>query len=463
MTRDHLLAGTGRCDITPAPGTPQGGWGAQTHQRGVGADMPLYATALVLADSSGQAAIVEADAIGFDWEWTGKILDAIVGLSGIPRERVRFSCSHTHSGPNTFRLATISEGLDMAVAYLESLPTRIASAVWQAQQNLRPVRVAAGSGPCEISVNRRFRAPDGSMVVGRNWAGPVDPTVRVVRLDDLEEKPVAVIVHYACHGTTIAWQDNHYTPDFPGPARSVVEEQVGGACLFLQGAAGNISPRVGFTGDLAVYRRLGRLLGLEAARVALSLDTAARRERLLGVMPSGANIALYADEPAGEEPAVLRVCSRQIKLPARSFRPPEELEAEAAGLREEMNRLRREGREEEVRRATARATQAGWRAGNARLYYGRTHIDWPVQAIRIGPVALVSAAGEPFIETAGEIAARSPFRHTLVSGYSNGGFGYIPTRQAFAEGGYEVEASPFSPDAAEVLAEEAVRLLQEVA
>lgn len=156
--------------------------------------MPLYATALVLADGDGQVAIVEADAIGFDWEWTGKILDAIVSLSGIPRERVRFSCSHTHSGPNTFRLANISEGLDMAVAYLEDLPRRIASAVWQAQQNLRPVRCGGGSGHCEISVNRRFRAPDGSMVVGRNWEGPVDPTVRVVRFDDLDQNPVAVIV-----------------------------------------------------------------------------------------------------------------------------------------------------------------------------------------------------------------------------------------------------------------------------
>ena len=93
---DHLLAGIGRSDITPAPGTPQGGWGAQTKQRSVGADLPLYATALVLEGSGEKVAIVDVDAIGFDAEWTGKILDAICELTRLPRERVRFSCTHTH-------------------------------------------------------------------------------------------------------------------------------------------------------------------------------------------------------------------------------------------------------------------------------------------------------------------------------------------------------------------------------
>src|SRR5438105_5428611 len=144
----ELLAGTGRCDITPAPGTPQGGWGAQTHQRGLGADMPFLATALVLSDGTETVAIIDADAIGFDREWTARILQATVDLTGLPRERIRFSCTHTHSGPNTFRLATISEGLDMVTSYLDSLPRRIAAAAWQALQNLKPVRVAAGNGAC---------------------------------------------------------------------------------------------------------------------------------------------------------------------------------------------------------------------------------------------------------------------------------------------------------------------------
>jgi hypothetical protein len=460
----QLLAGTGRCDITPAPGTPQGGWGAQTHQRGIAADMPFFATALVLSDGGERVAILDVDAIGFDREWTDRILDATVALTGFARERIRFSCSHTHSGPNTFRLATISEGLDMALGYLESLPSRIAAAVWQAQHNLQAVRVAAGAGECGINVNRRLQAPDGSIVVGRNWSGAADRAVQVIRFDDLQENPVATIVHYACHGTTMGWQTELFTPDFPGPARQVVERELGGACLFLQGAAANLSPRRGFTGDCRVYRRLGTILGLEAAKIAWGIETLPRREEFREVQPSGAPIAIYEDVPLEPAPPQLRVVQRTLQLPAKKFRPPQELEAEAAALRVEMNRLRKDGTQQQIRLATAAATQAGWRAEYSKNYFGRETVPWELMVIAIGPaIALVSVPGEPFTETAQAIAAQSPFAHTLVSGYTNGGFGYIPTRAAFREGGYETQATPFSEDAAETLTTETVRVLKELA
>jgi hypothetical protein len=353
--------------------------------------MPFYATALVVSDSEETAAVIDTDAIGFDADWTERILSATVELTGIPRKNIRFSCSHTHSGPNTFRLATISEGLDLVTSYLDALPKRVASAAWQAQQNLRPARWAAGSGACAINVNRRFHTPEHGIVSGRNYQGISDPTVRVVRIDDLDENPIATIVHYACHGTTMGWQTQLFTPDFPGPMRRVVENQLGGLCLFLQGAAANLMPRRGYTGDPRVYRRIGTTLGLEASRVAYGLETLPRRERFIRVMPSGAPIVLYEDEPS--EPT----------------------------------------------------------------------IPWEMQCIRIGSIALLSVAGEPFIETANRIVAESPFEHTLFSGYSNGGFGYIPTREAYSEGGYEVEASPFSPDAADVVVEEGIRLLHTLA
>ncbi len=37
----------------------------------------------------------------------------------------------------------------------------------------------------------------------------------------------------------------------------------------------------------------------------------------------------------------------------------------------------------------------------------------------------------------------------MFSGYSNGYYGYIPIKAAFAEGGYEVRTSPYAPGDAE--------------
>lgn len=458
----ELLAGTGRTDITPAPGTPQGGWGAQTHQRGIGADLPFYASALVLRDARQSVAIIDVDSIGFDPEWTQRILDAVAALTGLPLANIRFSCTHTHSGPNTFRIPVITEGRDMILEYLNGLPLQISGAVWQAQQNLRPVRVGAAAGSCDININRRLRLPDGRVVVGRNPAGPVDRTVRVVRIDGLDEAPVATIVHYACHPTTIGWQSQYATPDYPGMTRKVVEEQLGGTCLFLQGATGDIGPRLGFTGDLSVYRRFGRLLGLEAAKLALGIDTLPREEKLTGLQESGATIALFEDKPAEPAPAILSVRSRFLPLPLKPFPPPEEAEAEAAALREDLGQLRRDGTEAEIRAATAKATQAGMRADRARLYHGKSQIDWQLQGIRLGPIAFLCIPGEPFTEIGQEIAARSPFPHTLFSGYSNGAFSYLPVRGAYAEGGYEVETSPFARGAAEIVVEQSLLMLQEL-
>ncbi|MEO8127884.1 MAG: neutral/alkaline non-lysosomal ceramidase N-terminal domain-containing protein [Bryobacteraceae bacterium] len=457
-----LLAGTGRSDITPAPGTPQGGWGAQLHQRGIAADMPFFATALALADGATQAAIVDVDAIGFDAAFTDRILQEIEKLSGLSRSHIRLSCTHTHSGPNTFRLPMIREGLDMVQAYLDQLPGRIAGAVWQAQQNMRPVRVGAAAGACAINANRRVQLTDGRMGVGVNDEGLVDRTVRVVRFDDEQGKPVAALLHYACHPTTIAWQSHYFTPDYPGAARQVMERELDAHCLFLQGAAGNLGPRVGFTGDLSVYRKAGHILGLEGARLALEIETRPTRRTVRGFQESGAPIALYDYERLADGECPLRIAYEMTPLPVRPFPSPADAEAEAEKLRAKSTRIRTTGTESEIRAATALATQAGTQADLARLFHGKTHPGWPLQTICLGPIALTAVAGEPFAETGIEITAGSPFAHTLFSGYSNGGFGYIPTRQAFHEGGYETTVAPFSEDAAEVLRDAALHQLRSV-
>ncbi len=456
-----LLAGVGRCDITPAPGTPQGGWGAQAHQRGSGADMPMYVTALALRQGERTSLIVEADAIGFGQEATARISDAIANLSGLDHSQIRFSCSHTHSGPNTFRLGNISDGRDMILSYLESLPQRIAAAAWQSLQRMEPVHFAVTSGESRINRNRRVRVPGGAVVVGVNEEAAADPTVGVIRFDREDGTTLAAIVHYACHPTTVGWQCDRFTPDYPGYVRRVMEQHLGGTCLFLQGAAGDLGPRRGFTGDLQVYRQIGTELGLSAASLAMGLDPLERRAEFDSVMISGANIAQYVYRTSAYPPP-LRMLTRTLQLPVKPLPPHADLEVELANLRARAEALGSAGEKTEILRAQALATQLGWRVENSRRYGGKSTTAWPMQVIRIGSAALVSIAGEPFSSIARRIREQSPARYTFVSGYSNGGFGYIPDRPAYREGGYEVEATPFSEDAADIVVEQAVSSIKEI-
>ena len=357
----------------------------------------------------------------------------------------------------------IREGLDMALAYLDLLPGQIAGAVWQAIDRLQPARAGAALGSADINVNRRCIGPNGKTFVGCNTDAPADRTVSVLRFDALGGTPIACVLHYACHPTTMGWQNEFVTPDYPGQAKKVVEESLGAPCLFLQGATGDLGPRRGFTGDLRVYRRLGTILGLEGAKLAWNIDTAPTRLELRKIQESGASIGIYDEVPVEMSPPVLRMQSGFIDLPMRPQPDPAKAKAHAAALRAHVEELSKTGSsDQELRDATAAATQAGMVADRTELYFGKTSIPWPLQAVRIGDIALVATGGEPFSQIGVSIRKLSPFPYTLVSGYTNGGFGYIPTREAFPYGGYEVETTPFSENAADVLIEHAVKLLTDL-
>jgi neutral ceramidase len=61
----------------------------------------------------------------------------------------------------------------------------------------------------------------------------------------------------------------------------------------------------------------------------------------------------------------------------------------------------------------------------------------PVHGLRLGDAALVSLAGEPFVAYALHGQGLRPGPATMVLGYTDGTVGYLPTADAFEEGGYE--------------------------
>lgn len=461
----QLHAGVARADITPPVGIAHANWGAQAHERAQGVDLPLWATALALSDGRTTTVLVDLDLIGLRAETATKVRQAISERTGIPTSHIRISYTHTHSGPSISSAGGwITGGVELVDGYLENVTAKAAGIAWEACHHLQPARIAAGSGKSTIAVNRRYVTPEKTVVVGHNWDGPVDHEVKVVRIDDLHEQPIATIVNYACHPIIVGPYNDLITPDYPGIVKRVVESAIGGKCLFLQGATGNVGPIEGCTSrtPLQVYRKLGTRLGHAAANVAIELETACKKERYVRTLESGAPLGVYEYEVQPDQEVVLQVATRPVKMPLKEFPPFEVTNAEAQKYADELQRLHKEGSEDEIRWAGMQAKRSRARAERSRNYHGKSHIELEIQAIRINDIVLVAMPGEPFVEIGLAVKTGSPFKHTLFSGYSNVGGSYIPMADAYPVGGYEVDVTPFRPEASQAVIDESLALLQEL-
>lgn len=459
----QLTAGTARAVITPPVGIHLTGFAGRAPSTGIHDD--LYATALVLAGRDGdendekesRVALVTLDLLGMYGEPIARaIKERAQAVTGIPGERVFLTCSHTHYGPVMEGGREGREGGDApeAVAYHASLPHVIAGVVAMADAARRPVTLAAGRGAVKVGINRREKRADNRIILGQHPEGILDSTVLVWRFDAADSdpvapgapetwvrraaEPVAIVFNYACHAVSLSGQMRLVSADFPGIARGVIERLIGGTALYVQGACGDINPSL-MAPDWDVPRRLGNALGAEAARVALTAV------------------------PAESMP--LRVARETLDFPGMLPTSVETGRALVQRLEAEREQLDRQGGApgrrywNETRLERARKGLAALEGGEA-----LPPVRGDVSALRIGDAAFAANPSELFCEIGMAIVQRSPFPWTGIAGYTDGAIGYVPTRAAYPDGGYEVEsACRVNPEAGDMVEETSLRLLRSLA
>ena len=86
----------------------------------------------------------------------------------------------------------------------------------------------------------------------------------------------------------------------------------------------------------------------------------------------------------------------------------------------------------------------------------------PVSLIRLNDLLFITFPGELFAEIGMELKRRSPCANTFIVGYCNGSIGYLPTRQAYAEGGYEVNVTHCAPEAESVFVDGVSEMMRRV-
>ena len=465
MADEGFRAGVGRVNITPPLSAIHAAWGAQVHTLPAGVETDLWATVLVVADGSQTVVLVDLDLVIISRDENDAIRNEVAAHLEVPPQNVRVSVTHNHAGPPPSSWNWASEGGSELGRYYAILPSLISGAARLAIHDLKPARIGVGTGQSKVAVNRRETAPDGRPVTGVNPEGVIDPQVLVLRIDDMEGQPCAAIVGYTMHATTLGPGNQLISADWPGHMKRTVEAVTGAVCLFVQGATGNIGPGPeGFTDDVRIAHKIGAQVGCEAARVFLGLDLPSVTYQHDRIWESGASLGMWAAVPTRGEQPVVRAATFEIELPVRPQPSIAEAESAVAAAQQELERLRAAAASpEEVEQAMFTAKRANMTLSRAEMYGGYDAFPVTLYLLQLGPTVFVGIEGEPFAETGLAIKEQSPFLSTWFGGYTGGWIGYIPTREEFARGGYEVDISPFTLEAADVVTAETVKALNEFA
>jgi hypothetical protein len=257
---------------------------------------------------------------------------------------------------------------------------------------------------------------------------------------------LATLVNYACHPTTLAWENRLLSPDYIGATRETLEGIYGAPCLFLYGAAGELGPREGFVGDTAIADRNGRQLGYAAASALEALPPPATRFCYTGVVASGANLGTWSYRPL--DPAARERCARleqrtiQVPLQRKSVLtavdPPDEQGGDPIAEAEKAMRRR-----------------------FIQVALGDDPIhQMPVWLWRLGDALVVASPNEAYSRLQTELRARFARQPILVLGCTNGTLGYLPPRETYGSGLYQEQQSPFAPGCMEQTIETVAQALE---
>jgi neutral ceramidase len=435
----EVRVGSAAVVITPPIGTPLAGYYETRISQGVHDD--LYAKALVLVCGGTRAAMVCCDLITMPPNVAGEARRLIEKDTGLKPAQVMISATHCHTGPilpgRTARETADGPGGDLAQEFVEQLPGRIAASVKQAIEKLGPATASAAIGREEhLSFNRRYIMKDGS--VGWNPgklnpkidkpAGPIDPAVSVVYFESSDGVPMVSYVNFSMHPDTVGGLQ--ISADYAGPLCNTLARLKGDSMItmFTNGACGDINhvdvnskdPQKGFE----EARRIGTILAGEVIKTYPRLKPinadAIRFKREV--------VALQLPKFTSEELQKARQTAVKFGKDAPPF-------LERVNAFKIIDVAARQGKPWEL----------------------------DVQVIALGDdVAWVGLPGEIFVELGLAIKEASPFRCTIIAELANGAIGYIPTQKAFEQGNYEPVSARCAPGSGELLAETAIRLLNEL-
>ena len=303
----------------------------------------------------------------------------------------------------------------------------------------------------ELAFVRRFLMKDGSTRTNpgindpqvKRPIGEADHRVNVLRFDR-EGKDSLVLVNYGNHPDVIG--GCKLSADWPGALRRQVEYIIPKTkCIFFNGALGdvnhiNIFPKIrgeermsesAFGHGYEYSQFMGRSLACTVAQV---YDFAKLRE-VSSISFLQKMITVPTNMPKPEELPEARRLQKLYKEKGLCALPGDEMEQNTL-LYESKRMLDFEN--------------------------GPEKMDIQISAVAIGPVVLVGAPGESFVDIGLALKESKGWDLVLPTSITNGYYAYLPTKEAFDEGGFEARTSEFKKGIAEQIVAESKKMLDEL-
>ncbi len=422
-----LKAGFARADVTPPLGNPLHGYFKVRNAEGV-LD-PLYLNALAVSNGEKTVVIITGDFLGIVLDKSIEMRKNVAKLLGIDENAVVIQALHQHTSLRIGERGNAPNSL-RDNEYLDILMRRVNDVAKMAIDDMDECEMSVTFKETDrpISFVRRFRMKDGSIKTNPGCLNPdiegplslADNTVRLVKFEREFKNDIA-LVNFSTHPDVIG--GNKYSADWPGFVRTFVEKDIEGvSCIVVNGAQGDVNH-------------------IDVSKESLGKDTPRRyqfsQDMARTITDTVLDIWDEAEFCEGEE------ISSEIRI---LYTPTNTKGIERV---EECKQILADHYAGKSTLSIAKGLGEYSRISS--LYDEMLFQKVPLTVIKIGDLSLVGFGGEPFTEYATYARAAAPDKFVISMCCTNGYQGYIPSKEAFDEGGYEAGSSKFTKDVVKLL------------
>ena len=433
---NHLIAGASSIDITPKGSLHLAGY-PFVERFSTGTHDPLLSSALFLSDGKTATLFIANDVIFVSKASANRVRQSVSLKTSIPPSNILISATHTHSGPGTVTFTAGSKDpLLPAVdkSYVQFMEEAMVTAACNAYQNAQVAELGlAIANSTGIGTNRH------------DPLGPSNLEVPVLLVRNKDSKQYISCMLICCMHPTVLHEDSKlYSGDFPGIARQIIQKEIiKSDCpvLYHTGPAGNQSPRhVTKENTFQEADRLAKILAQAVGKVVNQIE-------------------FISD--------ITITCANElIDLPKKQF--PDSRQAEIH-LEKAVQKLEELKNTKSDKRAV-RTAEVNWFGAIESLHLVKLSqtgaldsvyqncLPAEIQLIKIGSWTFVGWPGEIFIEYGIEVKKKK--QNTFIITLANGELqGYIVTKEAAEQGGYEASNGIFDYKSGDILVSETLHLL----